>query len=125
MEYCIIRGYRGESKLVYVPKEKYLYLKKNERSGNRTYICYQKVLLARERKYEDHTKCNAVVIIDKQGNCWKGKSHHTSHQNHRSIYNDLISLNSMKDTCQFLHDKAPASAHKIPLTEIIATELKE
>lgn len=122
MEYCIIQGYRGESKLVYVPKERFIYLKKNERSGNRTYICYQKVLLARKRKNEDHTKCNAVVIIDKHGNCRQGKSHHTSHQNHRSIYNDLRSLNSMKATCRLIQDKAP---HKIPLAEIISTELKE
>lgn len=123
MEYSIIEGHRTGSRLVYVHKEKFLYMKKNERGGKRTYICYQKVLSGRERIGEDHTKCSACVIIDKNEICWRNSIHHTNHQNHRTIYNDLCSLKVMKNACEFIRDNLTISAAKISTQEIFHSEI--
>lgn len=123
MEYHVVQGHRLGSQLIYIPKEKFLYLKKNERSGKRTFICYQSVLSVRQRDGEDHTKCTACVIIGKNDECWRNRIHHSVHQNHRRIFDDLRSLNNMKSTCQFLRDNLTISAEKISAKEIYSTEM--
>lgn len=123
MEYTVIGGFRTNSTLIYVHKEKCLFLKKNERNSNRTYICYQAVLSKRQLRDEDHTKCTACVVIGKNGECFRNKIQHTSHRNHRSIYADLCSIENMKNKCDFIKNNLPISGSKISVKEIFCEEI--
>lgn len=123
MEYSIIEGHREGSKLIYIHREKCLYLKQNERGGKRTYICYQKVLSKRQLDGEDHTKCTACVVIGRNDECFRNKTHHTSHKNHRGIYDSLCSIKNMKNKCLLIQNNFPLSGRKISAKEIFCEEI--
>lgn len=43
-KYEIVRGFQRTSQIIWVPAEKFLYVKKESRGGYDEYICYQTVL---------------------------------------------------------------------------------
>lgn len=131
MEYSIINGNREGCKLLWVPQEKYLYVKKCERSGKKTYICYNTILSSEKKKdrkenevnLEKHIKCTARVTIGENGQCNRNKIAHEPHENHQIIYEDSMLRNNIKKKCLFLRQEFPESSHKISEKEIFFGEI--
>lgn len=124
-EYMFIKGHRG-AELLYVPSEKCLYVKKNERNGKQYYICYQ-TILSKERKIKkgiadniDCSKCTARVFLNKRKQCWRNKIAHTLHKDHQVIVEDLRSLDAMKRDCKMLKRNLaiPSASRKVNAREI-------
>lgn len=109
MEYEYVQGFRRTSNLVWLPIEKLLYAKHDNRNGKAEFVCYQKVLQnnknqnnkkkrknnTENKENEEILKCTAKVLIDSDGRCVRNKIAHTCHDNHELIYKDMISKNKV------------------------------
>lgn len=124
MEYLLIEGHRKGSKLLYTPTDGHLYVKKNIRNEKTFYICYQTILCEGKKKKEeynvitDKTKCTARVLTDKKNKCWRNDIKHTEHNDHRAIFDDLQSLNSMKSECKRLKETYTTSSASRKITAL-------
>lgn len=124
MEYIKINGFNGGT-LYYLPEEKHLFLRKTSTNGMAYLVCYD-TIIAKPRKKRDSnvSVCTARCQLDERTEqCLRNKSVHSDHQNHETIYRDLISLNAMKNQCRFLAEKFPYSAHLVPISEIFLIEM--
>lgn len=120
MDFCHIPGYHG-GQLLYLKDEKHLFLRKESKNGKTYWVCYDTIKSANGGK---SGPCRARCIMDDSTKtCERNKTPHTSHENHEINFNDLQSLNSMKDHCRYLARNFPYSAHKIPIKDIFLAEM--
>lgn len=119
MDYVFIQGFQSGT-LLYVPSEKHLYLRKSSRNGIAYFVCYDTVITKKEKS---KATCFARCHI-KEKTCTRNAAPHT-HHDHEIIYNDLVSLNAMKNSCRLLAEKFPLSAKKIPIKEIFLMEMSK
>lgn len=99
--YKKIRGKRYNSRLLWVPEEKHLFVRhrvNENRNKGEDWICYQTIL---RKKNKNDVNCSSALHIDSKGICRRKnvRNSHTNHNNHQSIFDDLISLNNIKDDC--------------------------
>lgn len=120
LKYIITPGFRDSSNLVYVIKEKNLFVGKEKRNNGKSYVCYQTILC---KKDQTQVKCSARVKIDKNGDCQRNHVDHSSHPNHEMIYNDMNTAHSMKDVCKQLQGLLGSSARKISSREVFNRQL--
>lgn len=150
MEYEIIDGKRFSekkykiSKLLWVPQEKFLYVKKVTRNDNIEFICYQSILKKRKvrtdiriyyskqifiyfiqslKNTEDFLKCTARVILHPDGKLIKNSIEHTPHGSHEFEYHDILTASQIKSKCHTAKVLFPDSAHKISAKSIFFREL--
>lgn len=106
LTYEEVRGKRKNSKLIWIKEEKYLYLKKDERSdGTIVYLCYQ-------NKINGNIECSARRSITPNGLVIKNAIPHSCHPNHESIYADLITRLNINESCA----KAAAALDGLPVS---------
>lgn len=125
MNFVPIKGFRGGN-LSYVREEKNLYLPKTKTKTGQSYlVCYDTILMKNEKRENPNFKdCPARCVVDEATGLLRCTvSHHREHGNHESIFNDLISLNGMKDRCRYLAAQYPFSARKIPVKDIFLAEM--
>lgn len=98
--YNKIRGKRRNASLLWIPQDKYLYVRHREhtdKSKGEDWICYQTIL---HKKDKSVVNCSSAVNIKNEMCTRKNvQNPHTNHNNHQIIYNDLITLNNIKDNC--------------------------
>lgn len=147
MEFEYIEGLRRNAKVVWVPRERHLYVRNVKRGGNIEYICYQKVLCNQnitERKDKNNNdesigkherkkkknnkreivlKCNARVIVDGNEKYTRNKIEHTFHENHEHIYKDMVSKNKIIDRCVAHKKVTEGLAVKVPTHDFFTLEL--
>lgn len=152
MEYEIIDGKRFNgnknkvSKLLWVPREKHLYVKKVTRNDKTEFICYQTILTNRKKKVridftilyfkpifryffqslkntEGVLKCTARAILHPDGRLIENSITHTPHESHESLYHDILTANEIKNKCHVAKVTFPDSAHKISEKSIFYREL--
>lgn len=141
MECVTIKGFGGGT-LYYMVKEKRLYLRKDGKNGKTYLACYDTVLSKpnnnkkeknssnKRKRDKNYAQCPARCHVDeKSGECWRTEASHSCrhgpHGAHDLIYRDLVSLNAMKDTCRFIAEHFPNSAHKMPIREIFLLEMSK
>lgn len=119
MDYVLIQGFQSGA-LYYVPSEKHLYVRKSSRNGNVYLACYNTIISKNEKN--NNESCSARCHV-KLNTCVRTGTPHTKHVDHEIIYNDLVSLNAMKNTCRLLAENFPISAKKISIKEIYLMEM--
>lgn len=93
MNFEEIEGKRKGSKLVWIPEEKYLYSKKDERAdGKRIYLCYQ-------NRIDENQPCPARRFIDIAGVVTTNEVPHSCHQDHNLIYKDMKTRSDVLNSC--------------------------
>lgn len=129
MECIPIKGFQGGD-LIYIPKEKHLYVRKSNISGKSFLVCYDTVAykdtdIDKDDDYE-FVKCSARCMLDvRTGKCHRNSTPHTDHDDHEIKFHDLQSLNAMKEHCRYLAKNFPFSARKIPIKEIFLSEMSK
>lgn len=121
-EFEKIRGHRTDSTLYWIPEEKFLYVKKEERGNKIECICYQTVLTNSNRKV-DRKKCTARRFINSKGQISKSAISHTNHDNHELIYKDLITRKSIVDTCVGVQNLLGDISVKVSVGDIFTREI--
>lgn len=121
MDYVLIQGFQSGT-LFYVPSEKHLYVRKSSRNDNVYLACYDTIISKNEKN--NNVSCSARCHV-KQNICVRTDTPHSVHDDHEIIYNDLISLNAMKNSCRLLAENFPISAKKIPIKEIFLMEMSK
>lgn len=119
LTYVMVKGHRSDSALLFVPQEQHLYVKKCERFNKTEYICYQTILCKSSSIPE---KCTSRVQI-KNGICTRKRNGHTTHDNHKIIYNDLITRHKINDACIALKDMSKDLCISVPDRKIFTREL--
>lgn len=121
-------GFNGGT-LYYAPGEKHFYVReKSCDSGNVYLICHDQMEYKNEmRKSEKNRKkevksCPSRCCFNSITGEIRLTENHT-HKDHEVMYNDLISLNAMKDKCKFIAENFPLSAHKVSIKEIFLMEM--
>lgn len=116
LAYSFTKGFHDGNLLVYLPEEKHLYYKTNDRpSGQQDYACYEKIL------NKGHN-CKSRFHLSADMSCWKNNVPHSDHENHELTFKDMQTLDDMRKKCRYIVDNFP-SAHKIPLKEIFMSEM--
>lgn len=119
-----IRGHRTDTFLFWIPEEKYLYAKKEERSGKIECICYQSILTnPKKARSEQIVKCTARRIIDSQDQVTSNGIPHSIHSNHELIYKDLISRKNIADTCIGIKNLLGDIPVKVSVGDIFTREI--
>lgn len=117
--HSIVRGFKGGD-LLYLHNENILFLKHSTRGLNVYFKCYHVL----QRDQPNYIHCPVMcTLID--GVCHRNNAEHSHSTNHRVEYNDLQSLNAMKETCRWLREHCPSSANKIPLHDIFMLEISK
>lgn len=120
MDYIKVNGFNG-GKLYYLPKEKHLFLRKTSKNEKTYLICYDTIMAKKSAN-----ACSARCRLDEStGECLRTVTNHCNHESHEIIFQDLVSLNAMKDQCRYLAEKFPFSAHLIPISEIFLIEMSK
>lgn len=89
----VVEGKRKNSKLIWIPEEKFLYFKKDERADGRiVYLCYQ-------NQINKDSSCPARRSIDLRGNVTTNATTHACHTDHQSLYNDMKSRSGIINRC--------------------------
>lgn len=125
MEYEIIYGKRRNKmkscQLLYLPSEKCIFVKNNERYGKKEYHCYQRVLAANKKNDNSHLKCNARAYIDSENVCTRNGTNHSEHESHDKIVYSFEKMNRIKEVCETVGAVLPA--HKVSTKQIFSTEI--
>lgn len=121
LEYLFVTGFHG-SRLIYTPSEKNLYAFKDKRGNGESFICYQYILNKQKNGEEEHSKCSARVVLDKDKNVTRNHIEHSHHKNHEQIYADMISASTMKNKVRELRDEFPEMLDKISVDNIFLKE---
>lgn len=124
MDYKIVKGYRENAFLLWVPSEKHLYSFKVERCGRREYICYNDTLSKpkKKKKGKDHPKCTARVFL-KDGILTRNRIAHSEHDTYDLSLTKANFVNSVKSTIRRVQKEFPVAADKITIDEIFFQEL--
>lgn len=92
LSYESLEGLRKESKLIWIPEEKYMYFHKDTRvSGNRVYLCYQ-------NRFENGS-CKSRRRIDVKDRVETNHVLHSNHLDHEFIYEEMKSKSAITDGC--------------------------
>lgn len=118
-DYSFIQGFGGKGMLLYLRHEKTLFVKKVTRDDYAYYECYHNM-----QKYKGFKSCSASCSIIR-GEFRRNQEEHCHQENHKIKYKDLLSINAMKETCYWLREHCPPSAHKIPLYDIYMLEMSK
>lgn len=121
-KYELLSGKRTTSTLLYIPSEKNLYVKNSSMEGVQRYVCYQKVLRKNPQLKDLTPICYARLSI-KNGECYRNTTPHACHDDHRYIYEDMVTANQIKNTCKQLHEILGESARAIDTRKIFNKEL--
>lgn len=123
MEHILIPGKRKNSSLLYLPAERNLFYKTNNRNGQTEYCCYERVLSENENNnVRSGSKCSARLKVRK-GVCTRNDVNHVNHSNHEHLFKDLVPANNIKNMCATLGSSLPT--HKISTKEIFYQELSK
>lgn len=124
LTYEKIRGHRVDTYLYWIPQEKCLYVKKEERAGNIECICYQTILANPRRNGHDEViKCTARRIIDSQNQVSCNGVPHSNHCNHEMIYKDLITRANISDACYGVKNLCGNIPVKVSVGDIFTREI--
>lgn len=118
--YSFIKGFNGKGSLLYLHDEKNLFVRKVKRDAYEYYECYHNL-----QKYEYGFEHCPVSCSIQQGELRRNEAEHSHQGNHKVYFRDLQSLNAMKETCYWLRDHCPSSAHKIPSYDIFMLEISK
>lgn len=122
MPYTIIRGFTKGSHLLYVPGEKYLYVRKNKKRNQ--YVCYQEMLLKSKSSPENSVqKCTGSVVL-KDGKCFARKSH-VPHGNHKAKFDDYQSRNDIIDSCVQLRKLTEGLSIRVPAKQVFTRKISK
>lgn len=122
-DYVYLKGSRDDYNLLYVFSDKCLYIKKVVRENqNVEWICYQSVLVKKDKN--NQLKCTARAIIKPDGTLTRNKVSHSKHSDHSCIYEDMISLNNMREKCDYVKQNFDSVAHKVSALDIFLQEMK-
>lgn len=126
MNYIAIKGFRGGN-LFYIREKKRLFLRKSTKLGQTYLVCYDTVLTKNyKKKNPSFEACpSRCVLNESTGLLRYTESSHREHDDHECIFNDLVSLNAMKDRCRYLAVNYPYSARRIPVKEIYLAEMSK
>lgn len=116
LTYQEIEGRRRGSRLMWVFEDKYLYVKKDTRSGKRVYSCYQ-------NQIDPKAKCASRRFIDENGIMTTNWITHTPHHDHTSIYEDLKTRSNIIDSCVEASNALRDLHVTIPNQQIFTREL--
>lgn len=124
LAYEKINGKRRTSSLLWVPKDKYLYVRHREHTNENKgedWICYQTIL---HKKNKNIVKCTSAVNLLNEV-CTRKNAHnlHTMHTNHQTIYDDLISLNKIKDDCIAAKELSKGLSMNISACDLFTREI--
>lgn len=120
----LIRGHRLDGCLLWATEEKHLYSKKCGRGGSVEYECYQTTLRKRKNTKREHKACTSGVVL-KNGKCFPKKKGHTSHENHQKIFEDLQTLNKVKEVCIIMKENCEDLCISVPARNIFTRELSK
>lgn len=118
VRHSFIRGFKGKGMLLYLHDEKTLFVKKVMRDEYEYYECYHNM------QKNSLMSCSASCSIIR-GELRRNDREHCHEENHKIKYKDLLSLNAMRETCYWLREHFPPSAHKIPLYDIYMLEMSK
>lgn len=118
MSYSFIAGFSGRSSLLYLHDERHLFVKKVTRDQYEFYECYHNM----QKNQLGFVHCSASCSI-LRGEIRRNGTAHSHPMDHKVDFRDLQSLNAMKETCNWLREHCPSSAHKIPSYDIFMLEI--
>lgn len=123
LPYQIIYGNRRDARLLWSPKEQMLYYRKRVlRSGNEDWVCYQEIL--RRNKTKDVVACSCALSVNpNRATCSRKSFIYSNHDNHASIFKDIVSRNNMVEDCILLKKATEGLSIKVPVGEIFTREL--
>lgn len=119
MKLIQLKGFNGRN-VYYDSLGKYLYSRNNGYKGTSYMKCFEDV--RRKKKKKRKNSCGGRCRMDANGKSWQSHDH-AKHKNHEIIYRDLVSLNAVKERCQFLAANYPGQAHKMSTKIIFLTEI--
>lgn len=124
-EYELIRGLRRDSKIIWVPTDKCLYVRKESRRGCDEYICYQTILGdAKKKNILNIPMCTCRVKIDiATGKLLPRKKSHTAHNDHELLYKDMKSKNKITDDVIAISEACKGLSIKVPINDIFTREI--
>lgn len=123
VKYEFVKGFRENSTLLYIPKEKNLYVQKSSWNNIKHFVCYQSILCGKGYKNKENVACSARAVIHENKSCTRNKTAHSCHLHHEAIRKDLITINNLKSTCRNLKELISESSWKISVREIFNREL--
>lgn len=121
-DYIYLTGSRDEYKLLYVFEDRCLYVKKCVRAKNVEWICYQTILV---KKDKGQPKCTARVIIHPDGQMTRNKICHAKHCDHSIIRQDMDAVNTMKSYCDYVRTNFDSVLHKVSALDIFLQVMKK
>lgn len=116
--YSYVVGFKGKSTLLYLHDDKNLFVRKSNAGNNIQYECYHNVT-----NNENYRRCSVYCTVKED--VVKRNFERHCHTDHSIKYKDLVSLNAMRQTCTFLKEHCPSSAHRIPLYDIFLNEISK
>lgn len=124
LTYEKIRGNRIDTCLYWIPQERYLHVKKEERGGKIECICYQTVLANRKNKDAAQIlNCTARRLIDSENQVSSNGVPHSNHGDHQIIYNNLITRKNIVDTCIGVKNLLGDMPVKVSVGDVFTREL--
>lgn len=118
LTHTFVEGHRRGSRLVWVHEEKFLYFKKDERSGKTSYLCY-------ENQLQHSQICSSRCLIDSEGIMTKNSIPHSGHSNHQAVYDKLKTRSSIIDSCEQAASVLEDLHFTIPTQQIFNRELSK
>lgn len=110
----IVEGKRKNSKLVWIPEEKFLYFLKDTRHDQKIYQCYEN---------RTGSQCPARRTIDSTGKVSMNALPHSHHSSHESIYNDMKTRSNIIDACTQAANVLDGLHVTVPSQQIFTREL--
>lgn len=107
--------------IYYAPEEKHFYVKRKKKKGKVYMSCYD---IMAKKTLPTELQCPAKRVYTPEDELSRPtNTNHTNHENHELMYRDLVSLNNMKDHCNYTATNFPTSANKVSVREIFLLEL--
>lgn len=122
IKFTTVKGHRLNSILLWSYDESCLYFRKYKRSGKETFLCYENIL--KKNSKNNSKQCSAIVVL-KDGTCRRTLKRHASHPDHKQIYNDLETRNSIVDKCVAMKEILEGIPFKIPDQDIFTLALSK
>ncbi|XP_055308039.1 uncharacterized protein LOC129572142 [Sitodiplosis mosellana] len=111
-----VEGHRRGSRLLWVPEEKYLYFKKDDRSGKTIYLCY-------ENQLQNEQICSSRRSIDSEGTMTTNSIPHSCHSNHQAVHDKLKLRSHIIDSCEHAAHALEDLHFTIPTQQIFTREV--
>lgn len=110
-DFEFVPGKRKTSKLLFLKKEKCLYLPTSKDKIGTRYRCYT-------------TSCSARAVIRLDGSCEKAKRNflHAQHKNHLDLKQRFVAENKIKKTCGNVEELCAGSSQNVSVKDIFDRE---